>query len=86
MVKNIEKFLIGLIVGICLCIGSVMFLLWVGWGGLEELSAAPPSEPLIKTAEIDFGIQYAVNGEIMEISDTIICEYDGYSYSPSLQK
>lgn len=88
--EDMEKIIIGVLIGIGLCICAIALFLWVGFGGpdelradLDKMSLPPPAEPSVKTAEIDFWIQYTVNGETMEIKDTLLCEYDGYSYNHS---
>ena len=40
-----------------------------------------PAKPEIKYGEFDYSLVYEINGETKEINDTLVCEYDGISYS-----
>lgn len=40
-----------------------------------------PSKPKVKEGEFPFELVYEYKGEIVTITDTIVCEYDGYSFS-----
>ncbi len=70
---------------VCVCLWVMYFIAQMSAGDIdrlnEKLNAPLPLEPTVKSAEIDFCLQYTVNGESREVSDTLICEYDGYYYS-----
>ena len=40
-----------------------------------------PSKPKVKEGEFPFELVYEYKGEQVTITDTIVCEYDGYSFS-----
>ena len=40
-----------------------------------------PSKPKVKTGEFPFELVYEYKGEQVTITDTIVCEYAGYSFS-----
>ena len=40
-----------------------------------------PSKPKVKNGEFPFELVYEYKGEQVTITDTIVCEYDGYSFS-----
>lgn len=40
-----------------------------------------PSKPKVKQGEFPFELVYEYKGEQVTITDTIVCEYDGYSFS-----
>lgn len=86
--ESIEKILIGVLIGIGLSICAIMLFLTMGVyeQNQDERDLPPPAEPAIKNAEFDFWIQYTAHGETMEIKDTLVCEYRGYSYSTSRSK
>ena len=40
-----------------------------------------PEKPEIRYGEFDYSLVYEFNGETKTINDTLVCEYDGISYS-----
>lgn len=68
-------FVIGFIV-----IFALPFLLFVGMV-LYNMFIDIPSKPKVKKGEFPFELVYEYKGEQVTINDTIVCEYDGYSFS-----
>lgn len=44
---------------------------------LDTLLQPNPPKPAIKYGEFPFKLEYELNGELIVIEDTLICEYDG---------
>lgn len=65
---------LGCIVAIPLLIAIFFF---IAFGGLNLFSSAP--KPQIKSAAFDFTLEYKIDGEIKTVSDTQVCEFDGYN-------
>ena len=53
---------------------------------LHSFSITDPLEPEIKYAEFPFELVYEINGEIITVNDTYVCEYDGVSVYEGTQK
>ena len=47
-------------------------------GGGFALLMTKPAPPLVEHGEFDFELVYEINGEILSVHDTAICEFDGY--------
>ena len=69
------------IIGMCTILISIiivgLFFLFIVSGAVFMLMPTPP-EPEIKYGEFSIKIIYEVNGEKKELTDTIICEFDGF--------
>ena len=52
-------------------------IIWFAFGGGVYFIPDPP-KPEITYAEFPFCLTYELNGEVIVIEDTIICEFDGY--------
>ena len=81
--KKIVKILI--ISSIILLVGFIVicalpFLLFVGVV-LYNIFIDIPSKPKVKHGEFSFELIYEYKGEQVTITDTIVCDYDGYSFS-----
>ena len=79
LIKKIIKIIIILIVGfIIICaLPFIYFVLVV----LYSMFIDVPSKPKVKHGEFPFELVYEYKGEQITIKDTIICDYDGYSWS-----
>ena len=79
LIKKIIKIIIILIVGfIIICaLPFIYFVLVV----LYSMFIDVPSKPKVKHGEFPFELVYEYKGEQIIIKDTIICDYDGYSWS-----
>ena len=78
-IKKIIKIIIILIVGfIVICaLPFIYFVLMVLYSMFIDI----PSKPKVKHGEFPFELVYEYKGEQITIKDTIICDYDGYSWS-----
>ena len=78
-IKKIIKILIFLIVGfIVICaLPFVYFVLVVLYSMFIDI----PSKPEVKHGEFPFELVYEYKGEKITIKDTIVCDYNGYSWS-----
>ena len=79
VINVIIKILILLVIAF-IVINILPFLYFVGLV-LYSMFIDIPSKPKIKHGEFPFELIYEYKGERMTISDTIICDYDGYSFS-----
>ena len=77
--KKIIKIAIILIIGIII-ICALPFLYFVGII-LYSMFIDIPATPKVKHGEFPFELVYEYKGEQHTIKDTIICDYDGYSWS-----
>ena len=79
LLKKIIKIIIILIVGfIIICaLPFIYFVLVVLYSMFIDI----PSKPKVKHGEFYFELVYEYKGEQTTIKDTIICDYDGYSWS-----
>ena len=79
LVKKIIKFIIIAIVAyIVVCIlPFIYFVLQVLYSMFIDI----PSKPTVKHGEFPFELVYEYKGEQRTIKDTIVCDYDGYSWS-----
>lgn len=55
---------------------ALYFGLRLGGGALFLPS---PPKPEIKSAEFNFTLEYEISGEVRTLSDTLVCEFDGFS-------
>lgn len=79
LIKKIIKIIIILIVGfivICL-LPFIYFVLVILYSMFIDI----PSKPEVKHGEFPFELVYEYKGEQITIKDTIVCDYDGYSWS-----
>ena len=79
LIKKIIKIIIILIVGVIIicALPFIYFVLVV----LYSMFIDVPSKPKVKHGEFPFELVYEYKGEQITIKDTIICDYDGYSWS-----
>ena len=79
LIKKIIKIIIILIVGfIVICaLPFIYFILAVLYSMFIDI----PSKPEEKHGEFPFELVYEYKGEQITIKDTIVCDYDGYSWS-----
>ena len=79
LIKKIIKIIIILIVGfIVICaLPFIYFVLVILYSMFIDI----PSKPEVKHGEFPFELVYEYKGEQITIKDTIICDYDGYSWS-----
>ena len=79
IIKKISVISIILIIAF-IVIFTLPFLWFVGMV-LYNMFIDIPSKPKIERGEFPFQLVYEYKGEQVTITDTIICEYDGYSFS-----
>ena len=79
LIKKIIKIIIILFVGF-IVISSLPFLYFVVVV-LYNMYIDIPSKPKVKHGEFPFELVYEYKGDRVRITDTIICDYDGYSFS-----
>ena len=60
---------------------SVLPFLWFVGVVLYNMFIDIPSKPKVKHGEFPFELVYEYKGEQLTITDTIVCDYDGYSFS-----
>lgn len=63
------------------CIVAVPILL-VGWPVIGEILFDRPSKPSEKHGEFTFNLVYEYDGEEFIVTESIICDYEGISFSP----
>lgn len=81
MVKK-KKFLkIILIIFLVIVFAIVSIWLYCFGPSLVEILFVRPAKPQIKYGEFPFELEYEYNGEKFTISETIICDYEGISFS-----
>ena len=79
LIKKILKIIIILIVGfIVICLLPFIYFILVI---LYSIFIDIPSKPEVKHGEFPFELVYEYKGEQITIKDTIVCDYDGYSWS-----
>ena len=66
-----------MVIGISLAIFSVLYPIFILFVASGILFTAQPDPPEITYGEFPFRLTYELNGEIIVIEDTIICEYNG---------
>ena len=79
IIKRIVIILAILIIGF-IVISLLPFLYFVGVV-LYNIFIDIPEKPKVKHGEFPFELVYEYKGEQVSIKDTIICDYDGYSFS-----
>jgi hypothetical protein len=81
MFKNNK--LLKIIVSVFLIIALAVVSLYLYCFGplLMEITFVRPSKPEIKHGEFPFELEYEYNGERFTINETIICDYEGISFS-----
>ena len=81
--KGKKKKVITIIISIVVISILVIFapLLYFFGEIFIEMIFCKPSEPAIKYGEFPFEIIYEYNGKEGVIKDTIVCEYEGYSFA-----
>ena len=79
LIKKAIKIIIILIVGfIVICaLPFIYFVLTILYSMFIDI----PSKPEVKHGEFPFELIYEYKGEQITIKDTIVCDYDGYSWS-----
>ena len=79
LIKKIIKIIIILIVGfIVIC--ALPFIYFIGVI-LYSMFIDIPSKPEVKHGEFPFELVYEYKGEQITIKDTIVCDYEGNSWS-----
>ena len=79
LIKKIIKIIIMLIIGfLVICaLPFICFVLVVLYSMFIDL----PSKPKVKHGEFPFELVYEYKGEQIIIKDTIVCDYNGYSWT-----
>ena len=77
--KKIIKIIITFIVGF-IVISALPFLYFVGVI-LYSIFIDIPAKPKVKHGEFPFELVYEYKGERYTLKDTIVCDYEGYSWS-----
>lgn len=81
LIKKIIKIALTLIlIVIFIVIGILPFLCFIGIV-LYSMFIDIPAKPNIKHGEFQFELVYEYKGEQYTIKDTIVCDYNGYSWS-----
>ncbi len=70
--KKIVLYFIGIVCIMPILIAAVRFLPFA----MHGLSHTP--RPAITYGEFPFRLEYEINGEIVVVEDTVICEFDGF--------
>ena len=70
----------GLLIALFSTIAFAIFILFY------KVFATKPPDPQIKYGEFPFRLEYEINGEIIVIEDTVICEYDGIGWNEGVGK
>ena len=78
-IKKMSVILMILIVGL-IVVFALPFLWFVGMV-LYNMFIDIPSKPKVEHGEFSFRLVYEYKGEQVTITDTIVCDYDGYSFS-----
>lgn len=65
----------GTVIAVLLIIG---FIFWFVFGGGILFFPSPPT-PTIKSAEFNFTLKYEIGREVRTLSDTLVCEFDGFN-------
>ena len=78
-IKKIIKIVLIIVVGIIILIALPFIYLILEI--LYSMFIDVPSKPKVKHGEFPFELVYEYKGEQITIKDTIICDYDGYSWS-----
>jgi hypothetical protein len=76
--KVLKIALILIIVFVIICVLPFLYFILVV---LYSVFIDVPSKPKIKHGEFPFELVYEYKGEQHTIKDTIVCDYDGYSWS-----
>ena len=79
IIKRIIKIAVLLVVGF-IVISLLPFLYFIVTV-LYSMFIDVPSKPKVKHGEFPFELVYEYKGEQITIKDTIVCDYDGYSWS-----
>ena len=76
------------IIGAVACVLIALYYLFIISGAFLMLNyfAPNPPKPEIKYGEFPFTLTYEIDGEIKNIEDTLICEFDGFEMSNSGSK
>ena len=77
--KKIVKIILGIVLAIIL---AVVMLFMVLFGSIfKEMLFDRPSKPKVTYSEFPFELVYEYNNEQFTIKETIICDYEGISFS-----
>ena len=79
LVKRIIKIILLLVIGfIVVCaLPFIFFVLTILYSMFIDI----PAKPEVKHGEFPFELVYEYKGERVTIKDTIVCDYEGYSWS-----
>ena len=79
IIKKVIKILaILVVVGIVICLLPFLYFVVVV---LYSMFIDVPAKPKVKHGEFPFELVYEYKGEQITIKDTIVCDYEGYSWS-----
>ena len=79
-----KKWLVVVLIAVLVLLMTLLgiFLSCTGAGSvLIEMIFVRPSKPEIKYAEFPFELVYEYNGEQFTVNETIVCDYEGISFS-----
>ena len=64
-----------------ICLPIVLLGVGLTFEWLVNLVTPHPPRPEITYGEFPFRVEYEINGELIVVEDTIICEFDGFNVS-----
>ena len=71
-----------ILASILVVLGLAFAFLWYITGGiLGEMLFDVPGKPKVKHGEFPFQLEYVYNGEQVTVNETIVCDYEGVSFS-----
>ena len=77
-----KKILLGFLLALLLVIVLAAAFLWYISGGiLGEMLFDRPGKPKAKHGEFPFELVYEYNGQLFTVNETIVCDYEGTSFS-----
>ena len=77
-----KKILVGILLVVVLLFGLATAFLWYITGGLlDDFLFDRPGKPKIKHGEFPFELVYEYNGQQFTVNETIVCDYEGISFS-----
>ena len=83
--KESTKTVIVVLTSVGLVVFSVVFLPWI-MVFLGMISSPKPLTPEITYGEFPFRLEYEMDGEVVVVEDTVICEYDGIGMNEDIGK
>jgi hypothetical protein len=80
--KKISKRIVKALIIFCIAFVVFFSLPFLGFVGIVVFNMLiVPEKPNVEHGEFTFELVYEYKGEQLTISDTIVCDYDGYSFS-----